>query len=76
MTRPEYQSRTMSRSPRLTADEIASLKEIANRKRTIPDEHRVRLLKAGYIWELVPPHGGMTALALTGRGLKRLATEN
>src|SRR5262249_58712237 len=35
-----------SRNVRLTADELASLREIANRpmQRTIPDEHRARLL--------------------------------
>lgn len=63
--------------PRLTSDEIASLKEVANRpmQRTISDEHRDRLLKAGYIREIVPPHRGIAALALTGRGLRRLATK-
>ena len=67
--------RSWSRNVRLTADELASLREVANRpmQRTIPDEHRDLLLKAGYVRELVPPHGGVTALALTGRGLRRLA---
>jgi hypothetical protein len=66
----------MSRTPRLTADELASLREIAKRpmQRTIPVEHRDRLLKAGYIREIIPAHGGVSALALTGRGLRRLAT--
>jgi len=68
--------RSWSRNVRLTADEIASLREIASRtmQRTIPDEHRDRLLKAGYIREIMPAHGGIAALALTGRGLRRLAT--
>ena len=67
----------MSRLPRLTADEVASLKEVANRpmQRTIPDEHRDRLLKAGYIREIVPSHGGIAALELTGRALRRLASD-
>jgi hypothetical protein len=75
MTRLKYSSRTMTRAPRLTADEVASLKEVANRpmQRTIPDEHRVRLLATGYIREIIPAHGGIAALALTGRGLRRLA---
>jgi len=62
---------------RLTADELASLREIASRsmQRTIPDEHRIRLLTAGYVREIMPAHGGIGALALTGRGLRRLATE-
>jgi len=62
---------------RLTADELVSLREVANRplQRTIPDEHRDRLLKAGYIRVILSPHGGIAALALTGRGLRRLATE-
>jgi len=68
--------RSWSRNVRLTADELASLKEVANRpmQRTIPDEHRQRLLRAGYIRELVPTHGGIAALALTGQGLRRLAS--
>jgi hypothetical protein len=69
--------RSWSRNVRLTADELASLREIASRsmQRTISDEHRDRLLKAGYIREIIPAHGGVSALALTGRGLRRLATE-
>ena len=75
MTRLKYQSKSM---PRLTAEELASLQEVANRpmQRTIPDDHRERLLKVGYIRELVSTHGGVSALALTGRGLRRLATLN
>jgi hypothetical protein len=67
----------MARNPRLTADELASLREIANRpmQGMIPDEHRDRLLNAGYIREIMPRHGGIAAVALTGRGLRRLATE-
>lgn len=52
--------------------------EVANHpmQRTISDDHRERLLKAGYIREVVDTHGGVSALALTGRGLRRLATIN
>ena len=77
MTR-KSSSRAMGRAlPRLTSDEVASLKEVANRpmQRTISDEHRDRLLKAGYIREIMPRHGGIAAVALTGHGLRRLATE-
>ena len=41
-------------------------------RRTIPDEHRDRLIAAGYIRELVPNLGGASALALTGAGIRRL----
>jgi len=69
--------RSWPRNVRLTADELASLREIANRamQRTIPAEHRDRLLTAGYIREIMPAHGGITALVLTGRGLRRLARD-
>jgi hypothetical protein len=78
MARVGYESKSMARSPRLTPEELASLQEVASRpmQRTIPDDHRDRLLKAGYIREVVSTHGGVSALALTGLGLKRLATLN
>jgi hypothetical protein len=62
-------------NPRLTAEEFASLKEVGNRprRRTIPDDHRDRLIKLGYIRAVVRSHEGISALALTGRGLRRLA---
>ena len=41
-------------------------------QRTIPDDHRDRLLKAGYVREVVRTTEG-SALAVTGRGLRRLA---
>jgi len=41
-------------------------------QRTIPDEHRDRLIEAGYIREVVRSYEGVHALALTGRGLRRL----
>ena len=78
MPRLKFQSLSVSRSnPRLTAEEFASLKEVGNRpmQRTIPDVHRDRLLKAGLVREIVPHHGGISALALTGRGLRRLALD-
>ena len=61
--------------PRLTAEELASLKEVAKRpvQRTIPDDHRERLVKAGYVREVVRTNQGV-GLALTGRGLRRLQT--
>jgi hypothetical protein len=60
--------------PRLTAEEFSSLKEVGNRpvERTIPDD-RDRLIKIGYIREVVRYDGSLGALALTGRGLSRLA---
>ena len=59
----------------LTSEEFASLKEVGNRpmQRTIPDDHRDRLIAAGYIREVVRSSGSVNALALTGRGIKRLA---
>src|SRR5262245_4485309 len=62
------------REPRLTAEEFASLKEVGNRpmQRTMSDERRERLIRAGYIREVVAHSGGVSALALTGRGLRRL----
>jgi len=56
-------------------EEFASLKEVGNRpmQRTIPDEHRDRLIKAGYIREVVRHSHGISALALSGRGIRRLA---
>jgi hypothetical protein len=66
---------SLRNNPRLTAEEFASLKEIRNRpsQRTIPDEHRDRLIEFGYVRAVVPSHDGVSALALTGRGLRRLA---
>jgi hypothetical protein len=59
----------------LTREEFASLQEVGNRpmQRTIPDDHRDRLIAAGYIRKVVRSSGGVSALALTGRGLRRLA---
>ena len=78
MARLKYTSLSVSRNnPRLTAEEFASLKEVGNRpmQRTIPDEHRDGLLQAGLIREIVRSQGSISALALTGRGLRRLALE-
>ena len=59
----------------LTSEEFASLKEVSKRpmERTIPDEHRNRLIEAGYVREIVRSFDGVSALALTGRGIRRLA---
>ena len=66
--------RFSGRKARLTAEEFASLQEVGNRpmQRTIPDEHRDRLIAAGYIRAVVPYSVGVSALALTGAGLRRL----
>ena len=58
----------------LTSEEFVSLREVGNRPmlRTIPDSHRDRLVAAGYIREIVRHSGSVTALALTGRGMRRL----
>ena len=57
----------------LTREEFDSLKQVAIRpmRRTIPDEHRERLIEAGYI-RVVHRSGNATALALTGAGISRL----
>ena len=58
---------------RLTSEEFDSLKEVAIRpmRRTIPDEHRDRLIEAGYIRAIHRP-GIATFLVLTGAGISRL----
>jgi len=59
----------------LTSEEFASLREVGTRpmQRTIPDDHRDRLIAAGYLREVVRSSDGVSALALTGRGIRRLA---
>jgi len=54
---------------RLTAEEFASLKEVGNRpmQRTISDEHRGRLLKAGLIREIARFNGAWVATTGTGK---------
>jgi hypothetical protein len=44
-------------------------------QRTIPDKHRDKLITAGYIREVVRS-GGVSALALTGAGIRRLEFGN
>ena len=39
---------------------------------TIPDAHRDRLIAAGHVREVLPRLGSISALALTGAGLRRL----
>lgn len=60
----------------LTREEFASLKEVANKpmQRTIPDQHRDRLIAVGYVREIKSRAGGISALALTGAGIARLAS--
>jgi len=75
MTKLRSQLRSLSkRKTALTSAEFASLKDLANRpmQRTIPDEHRDRLIAAGYIREVVRHSGTVNALALTGAGIRRL----
>ena len=74
MAKLKPEPRFARRRVRLTAEEFASLKEVGNRpmQRTIPDEHRDRLIAAGYVRAIVPYSPGVSALALTGAGLRRL----
>ena len=74
MAKLKPKARFARRRARLSAEEFASLKEVGKRpmQRTIPDEHRDRLVAAGYVREVVPYSAGASALALTGAGLRRL----
>lgn len=58
---------------RLTAEEFTALKKVENRstQRTITDNHRNRLIAAGYLREVLRV-GGVHAIALTGSGIRRL----
>ena len=60
--------------PHLTGEEFATLKEVGHRpiNYTITDEHRDRLIAAGYIREIIRV-GGVYVIALTGSGIGRLA---
>jgi hypothetical protein len=71
MARLRYQRRIT-----LTAEEFGSLKELANRPLhyTVPNKHRDRLIRVGYVREVVSRARGISTLALTGAGLKRLAS--
>jgi len=68
--------RSASRKIPLTSEEFASLKEVGKRpmQRTIPDEHRDRLIAAGYVREVTSRAGGISVLALTGAVIARLAS--
>jgi hypothetical protein len=59
---------------RLTNEEFVALKEVADKPthHTISDEHRDRLIAAGYIREVVRHSGAVYALVPTGKGLRRL----
>lgn len=61
-------------NPHLSDEKFGALKEVGNRpmQRTITDKHRDLLVAAGYVREVVRNFGGVSALALTGRGIKRL----
>ena len=71
MAKLKPEPRFARRRVRLTAEEFASLKEVGNRRmqRTIPNEHRDRLIAVGYVRAIVPYSPGLSALALTGAGL-------
>jgi hypothetical protein len=72
MARLKRRLRSASHVP-LSSEAFASLKEVNAGRRTIPDEHREWLAKAGYIHEVMDPSDGISAaLALTGRGHRRL----
>ena len=62
------------RHARLTDEEFAALKDVGKKpmERTISDKHRDRLIAAGYIREVVRHSGGVSAVALTGHGIRRL----
>ena len=72
--RPRFPSISKRTFVPLTNEEFESLKEVSIRpmRRTIPDKHRDRLIAGGYVRELVPNFGGVSALALTGAGRRRL----
>ena len=75
MARLRSQLRSLSpRKVSLTSEEFTSLVEVGTRpmQRTIPDEHRDRLIAAGYVREVVGHSGGISALALTGADIRRL----
>ena len=77
MAKLRSQLRSLSRrKAALTSAEFVSLKDVAERpmQRTIPDEHRDRLIAAGYVREVVHHSGNLSALALTGAGIRRLET--
>jgi hypothetical protein len=61
--------------PSLAEEEFAALKEVADKPMhcAISDEHRDRLIAAGYIREVRNRSGRVYALVPTRRGLKRLA---
>ena len=75
MAKLKSKSRAFFQSARLTPEEFAFLKEVGSRAvlRTIPDEPRDRLIKAGYVREILNTYGGASVLVLTGRGLRRLS---
>ena len=75
MAKLKSKSRAFFQSARLTPEEFASLKEVGSRAvlRTIPDEHQDRLIKAGYVREILNTYGGASVLVLTERGLRRLS---
>lgn len=74
MAKLKPEARFARRRVPLSAEEFASLEEVGKRpmQRTIPDKHRDRLVAAGYVREVVDHSAGVSALALTGAGRRRL----
>src|SRR5271166_7143095 len=75
MARLRPKPRSLSRRKiALNSAEFSSLKEVRNKppQRTIPDEHRDRLHAAGYVREVAQHVGNVSALTLTGAGIRRL----
>ena len=71
----EVKPKPRAQRVKLTPEKFASLQEVGTRptQRTIPEDHRDRLVAAGYVREVIRKSGGVSALALTGRGITRQA---
>ena len=69
-------SLTRHHKARLSSEEFASLKQLADKPRqvTIPASHRDRLIEGGYVREILPRWNGGFTLVLTGAGLRRVAS--
>jgi len=67
-------SLTRHHKARLSSEEFASLKQLADKPRqvTIPAGHRDRLIEAGYVREVLPRWNDISTLVLTGTGLRRV----
>jgi hypothetical protein len=74
VTRKQSKTGKLHSNAALTEEELAALKEVFDRpmQRAISDEHRDRLIAAGYIREARRRTGSVYALVPTGRGLRIL----